>query len=421
MKTTAYESIGEVATVTGSLCRSCKNPGLKSFLDLGMSPIADSLVSDLQLGEPDPVYPLEVAFCPNCSLVQILETISPDTLFCRDYPYYSSFSEYWLEHSRLHADALIEKLSLAPGNLVVEVASNDGYLLKNFLNQGIDVLGIDPADGPASTAREAGIETMDAFFTSDLAENLRNKGIRPDIIIANNVLAHVADTRGFVTGLRTLINPGGLISIEVPYIRDLIEMAEFDTIYHQHLCYFSLTAIVNLLSTAGLYVNDVFRLPSHGGSLRIYAGTNGAHSAAVATLLSEEREAGLDRLSYYADFAGRVQTVRDELVAQLDALKKQGYRIAGYGAAAKACTLLNYCRIDGSTLDFIVDRNRHKHGLHMSGVRIPILDTDELLKEQPDYVLLLCWNLADEILSQEHEYRERGGKFIIPLPNVKVL
>jgi SAM-dependent methyltransferase len=421
MTTTAGESIGEVSTVTGVSCRSCNQAGLESFLDLGMSPIADALVTKPQLGKADPVYPLEVAFCPNCSLVQILETVSPDILFCRDYPYYSSFSEYWLEHSRQHAEDLIEKLSLAPGNLVVEVASNDGYLLKNFLHQGIDVLGIDPAEGPANAARDAGIETMDAFFTSDLAKNLRNNGMRPDVIIANNVLAHVADTRGFVTGLRTLINPGGLISIEVPYIRDLIEKVEFDTIYHQHLCYFSLTAIVNLLNPAGLYVNEVTRLSSHGGSLRIYAGTVDAQSAAVTALLIEEREAGLNRLSYFANFAGRVQSVRDSLIAKLNKVKKQGCSIAGYGAAGKACTLLNYCGIDGSILDFIVDRNRHKHGLHMPGVHIPIFDTDELLKEQPDYVLLLCWNLADEILKQEREYRGRGGKFIIPLPNVKVL
>jgi len=353
--------------------------------------------------------------------VQILETLPPEILFCRNYPYYSSFSEYWLDHSRRNALALAKLQRLNSDSLVVEVASNDGYLLRNFVQLGIPVLGIDPASGPAQAARDLGIDTLEDFFGDALARELRDRSIQADLIVANNVLAHVADTLDFVRGLRTLIKPDGLISIEVPYVRDLIDHGEFDTIYHQHLCYFSLTSVITLLESQNLFVNDVFRLPSHGGSLRIYASPNRCPSRNVRSLLEQERAVGLNESDYYSEFSARVRSIRDELVEFLATLKRQGKLIAGYGAAAKACTLLNYCDIGAETVKYIVDGNQHKHGLYMPGVRIPITGPDRLLREQPDYVLLLSWNLAGEILNQQNEYRQRGGKFIIPLPRLHVI
>ena len=373
------------------------------------------------LGESDPQFPLEAVFCSKCSLVQILETLPPEVLFCNNYLYFSSVSDYWLEHSRQHADALVERLHLCQESLVIEVASNDGYLLQNFAQRGIPVLGIDPAEGPAAAARKIGIETLGDFFTEDLAKKLKNHRGPADLIIANNILAHVANPLDFVKGLRELVKDNGVISIEVPYVRDLVDHGEFDTIYHQHLCYFSLTSIIGLLEENDLFVNDVFRLSSHGGSLRVYASIDSFRSANVDQLAKQERDTGLDRFDYYSGFGSRVKLIRFELASFINDLKAAGKSIAGYGAAAKACTLLNYCGIGRDALDFIVDRNPQKHGMYMTGVHVKIVSPVHLLQEQPDYVLLLCWNLADEILRQQTDYRERGGKFIIPVPQLNVL
>jgi SAM-dependent methyltransferase len=402
-------------------CRSCGGSSLRVFLDLGDSPIADGLVANPPPPEPDPVYPLKVAFCEDCTLVQLTETLPPELLYCRDYPYYSSVSRSWLDRSRRHALQLIRQRSLDKTSLVVEAASNDGYLLRNFAEQGIPVLGLDPAEGPAQVARGAGLETLGEFFGSEVAQELASSRGRADLIIANNVLAHVADTRDFVQGLRTLVKPDGLVSIEVPYVRDLIDHGEFDTIYHQHLCYFSLTAVKTLLETAGLVIKDVIRLPTHGGSLRIYAGPEKGQSSAVAELASEEHEVGLDRFSYYELFGARVKSDCGKLVALMQDLKSRGQRLAGYGAAAKACTLLNYCRIGTETLDYLVDLNPHKHGKFMPGIRIPIVPVERLNRDHPDYTLLLAWNLREEILEQEFSYRSRGGRFIVPLPQLSIV
>ncbi|MGE5152743.1 MAG: class I SAM-dependent methyltransferase, partial [Bdellovibrio bacteriovorus] len=369
-------------------CRSCGHPELTQVLDLGLSPLADRLVSADRLAEPEPRFPLEVVFCPACSLVQIRETVDPEILFCQDYPYYSSFSDELVRHSRANVLELIESRTLGDQSLVIEIASNDGYLLRHYGEQGIPVLGIDPADGPARAAEVVGVPTLNTFFTRELAGRLAADGRRADVIHANNVLAHVADTNGFVAGLAELVKEDGVIVIEVPYVKDLIDHIEFDTIYHQHLCYFSVTALDGLFRRHGLYLNAVRRLPIHGGSLRLYVEPRERIGDSVTQLLGLERESGVDRLDYYLDFARRVEQVKSGLLALLRRLKGEGRRIAAYGAAAKGCTLINFVGIGPDLIDYVVDRNVHKHGRYMPGQHLPIFGTERLTEDQPDYCLL---------------------------------
>jgi len=402
-------------------CRSCRKEGLQVFLDLGSSPLADRLLrrEDLQL--PEPKYPLQVAFCPACALVQILETVAPAELFCNRYPYYSSFSPALLRHSRENVTDLIHSRGLNSRSFVVELASNDGYLLKNYVAGGIPCLGVDPAEGPAEAAVASGVPTLCDFFNVELAEKLRAEGKSADVIHANNVLAHVADTNGFVRGIATLLKDDGIAVIEFPYLKDLVDHVEFDTIYHEHLCYFSITAVDQLLRRHGLYLNDVRRLPIHGGSLRLYAEKRENVRPAVASLLRIEATQAVDRFSYYTDFAQRVMTLKAALLEMLQGLKAGGNRIAAYGAAAKATTLINYVGIGKDLIEFVVDRNTHKQGLYMPGQHIPIFGPEKLLREMPDFVLLLAWNFADEILAQQEQYRQSGGRFILPVPEPKIL
>ncbi len=397
-------------------CRICGRTGLVPVLDLGSMPLSDGFLTEAQLQQPEAVFPLEVGFCPECSLVQILETVSPEKLFCEDYPYYSSFTDALLVHSRDNVLSLIEARALGPDSLVVELASNDGYLLKNYVEHGIPVLGIDPADGPAKVAEGIGVPTLCTFFTRELADQLAREGRRADVIHANNVLAHVPDTNGFVQGIQRLLKPDGVAVIEVPYVRDLVDHCEFDTIYHEHLCYFSVTSLDHLFSKNGLFLNDIKRLPIHGGSLRLFVGPSEDRQEIVRDMLSQERERGLDRPEYYRDFADRVRNIRKTLRDLLDSLKGQGKSIAAYGAAAKGTIMLNYIGADTRIIDFAVDRNTHKQGKYIPGVRIEISDPERLIQEQPNYVMLLPWNFKDEILAQQNTYRQKGGKFIIPIP-----
>jgi SAM-dependent methyltransferase len=411
----------KLSSVTERRCRSCGGSDVASFLDLGVTPLVDRLVAEGDLGKPELVFPLNVAFCNDCGLAQITETVDPEILFTDAYPYYSSFSPELLKHSRENALDMIARRKLDESSLVVELASNDGYLLKNYLEAGIGVLGIDPADGPAAAAEAIGVPTRCTFFTRALAEELRAEGRRADVIHANNVLAHVADTNGFVAGIARLLKDDGVAVIEAPYVEPLIEHCEFDTIYHEHLCYFSVTALDRLFRRHGLYLNEVKHLGIHGGSLRLYVELQERVGASVTRQLAHETARGLDTLDYYRDFSRRVDTLKDDLSALLRRLKAEGATIAAYGAAAKGATLINTVGIGPDLLDFVVDRNVHKQGKYMPGQRLPIRPTEALLEAQPDYVLLLAWNFADEILRQEAEYHARGGRFIIPVPTPRIV
>jgi len=400
-------------------CRSCGSTGLQLVLSLGRTPLANSLLTRDQLDEAEPTFPLELAFCPTCALVQITETVPPERLFS-EYLYFSSVSDALLKHAQELVGRMMDTRRLTSRSLVVELASNDGYLLQYYRQHHVRVLGIDPAANVARVAIDRGIPTLVEFFGLDLARSLRERGETADLIHANNVLAHVADLNGFVEGIKVLLKDDGVAVIEAPYLKDLIDHCEFDTIYHEHLCYYSLTALDRLFQRHGLFVQDVERIPIHGGSLRVTAGKTDVATPAVKRLLAEEADWGVDRFATYRDFGARVEALKASLRSTLAGFKRRGDRIAAYGAAAKGSTLLNYFGIGKETLDFVVDRSPHKQGRFMPGVHLPISLPERLLEEMPDEVLLLTWNFADEILEQQKAYRQLGGRFIIPVPEVKV-
>jgi len=393
-------------------------------LSLGRTPLANALLTAEQLEHPERTYPLDLVFCSSCALMQITETVSPEQLF-REYLYLSSFSDALLRHSEEHAEQLIRSRGLDNSSLVMEVASNDGYLLQFYKRAAIPVLGVEPATNIARVAeQERGIPTLCEFFSDSLAERLRAEGHRADVIHANNVLAHVPDLNGFVRGVSRLLKKNGVAVIEVPYVKEMIDRCEFDTIYHEHLCYFSLTALDRLFRGHGLLITKVERLAIHGGTLRVFAALNDGpeqRQASVQSLLDEEEAWGVGEASFYLGFGEKVARLREDLVSLLGRLKSEGKRIAVYGASAKGSTLLNYFQIGREALDFVVDRSTVKQGYYTPGTHLLIRPTEALLEEMPDYVLLLTWNFADEILAQQAEYRERGGRFIIPIPSLRVV
>jgi SAM-dependent methyltransferase len=407
----------------GFHCRACASANLHTILDLGETPLANNLLTEPQLSGPEPRFPLVLAFCPACSLVQITETVPPEILFAH-YLYFSSFSDAMLGHARGLAERMTRERKLHGMSRVIEIGSNDGYMLQYYRQAGIPVLGIEPAANIAALARdERGIPTLNEFFGLAVAQRLRSQNDRADVIHANNVLAHVADLKGFIVGMHLLLQDDGVAVIEVPYVKDMIDHVEFDTIYHEHLSYFSLTALDRLCARNGLTLADVEQLPIHGGSLRVFlrpAQSERRRSENVRRILREEKQWGVDQLSFYQSFAGRVQRLKDELLSMLRDLKSRGERIAAYGCAAKGSTLLNYFGIGRETLDFVVDRSTAKQGLYTPGTHLPVYAPEKLLEQMPQRALLLTWNFAEEILEQQAEYQRRGGRFIVPLPQPRI-
>jgi len=405
-------------------CRFCGAYLAQTFVDLGMSPLANSYIAKDRANRMEPFYPLHVYVCKECLLVQLEEFTSPQSIF-GDYAYFSSFSDSWLDHAKKYVDLVSERFRLGPRSHVVEIASNDGYLLQYFVKRKVPVMGIEPAANVAKVAKEKRIPTLVKFFGVKTARMVAARGKKADLLIGNNVLAHVPNINDFVGGLKIALKPQGVITMEFPHLMRLMAENQFDTIYHEHFSYFSLLAVERIFQKHGLYVFDVEELPTHGGSLRIYAhhsdDTSKSLNARVEDLHKREAEAGFGEFDHYLDFARQVAETKRKLLSFLMAAKNEGKSIAGYGAPAKGNTLLNYCGIREDIIDYTVDRSPHKQDQLLPGVRIPIYAPDVIKETKPDYVLILPWNIKDEVMQQMSYIRSWGGRFVVPIPEVQVL
>ena len=402
-------------------CLACGAPLMRTFVDLGSTPLANAFVP-AERSEPDPVYPLHARVCDRCLLVQVEAVVPPAEIFS-DYAYFSSYSDSWLAHCRAYAAMAIERFALTSTSKVVEIASNDGYLLTNFVAAGIPCLGVEPAANVARAARRKGVATECAFFGSATARRLAEQGHRADLLVAKNVLAHVPDINDFVMGLALLLKPTGVFTVEFPHLLNLIHDVQFDTIYHEHFTYLSLLAIERVFHRYGLRVFDVEAIPTHGGSLRVFvchAASERTECPGVGKVRDQERDARLDRAEAYDGFCGRVAAVRDELVGFLETAHGRGRTVAAYGAAAKGNTLLNYCGVGSDRIVFVADRSPAKQGKLLPGSRIPIRAPEDILQARPDYVLILPWNLRDEICQQLAAVRSWGGQFVTAIPSIQV-
>ena len=405
-------------------CRFCETPLVHSFVDLGMSPLSNAFIKPENYHAMEPFYPLHAYVCDSCFLVQLEEFESPQRIFS-DYVYFSSYSESWLRHAKAYAEMMIRRFGFQAFHQVIEIASNDGYLLRNFKERGIPVLGIEPAENVAQVARAAGIPTQAKFFGVKTARELVASGLQADLLLGNNVLAHVPDVNDFVAGMKIALKRDGVITMEFPHLLQLMANNQFDTIYHEHFSYFSFVTVEKIFAKHGLSLFDVEELPTHGGSLRIYARhaehDKPAESANVESLRKREIGAGMTALATYEKFSENVRDTKRKLLDFLIRAKREDKSMVGYGAPAKGNTLLNYCGIRADFLDYTVDRSPHKQGLFLPGTRIPVHAPERIRQTRPDYILILPWNIKDEIIEQMSHVREWGGKFVVPIPRVEVI
>jgi 2-polyprenyl-3-methyl-5-hydroxy-6-metoxy-1,4-benzoquinol methylase len=406
-----------------SVCRFCGAVLRYTFVDLGMSPLANAYLTPAQLRHMEPFYPLHVYVCEKCFLVQLEEFEHPENIF-RDYAYFSSYSSTWLQHARAYVDMATQRFGLGKHSQVIEIASNDGYLLQYFAAKGIPVLGIEPAANVAAAAKAKGVPTLVQFFGEHMACLLENDGVKADLLVGNNVLAHVPRLNDFVKGLKILLKPHGVITLEFPHLLRLMAENQFDTIYHEHFSYFSLKTATTIFAAHGLTLFDVEELPTHGGSLRIYVrhSENASHpiDRRVADVLAKEEAAGFTCLEHYLSFARQVEATKRQLLDFLISVKREGKSIVGYGAPAKGNTLLNYCGVRSDFLDYTVDLSPHKQNQFLPGTHIPIYHPERIRQTKPDYVLILPWNLKDEIMEQLSYIRQWGAQFVAPIPAVRV-
>lgn len=415
------QALPGVVGVTATACRSCGGR-LELVLSLGEQPLANALVPPDRVGEPEPRFPLELALCTSCSLAQLTESVDPHHLF-DEYLYFSSTSSTMVEHARHLVAQLVEERGLGDDALALEIASNDGYLLRHYVERGVGVLGVEPARNVAAAAVARGVPTRVAYFGREVAEELRSEGVRADVIHAHNVLAHVPDVNGVVAGIARILRPGGVLVAESPYVRDMVDRLEFDTIYHEHVFYYSLSSFEHLLRANGLAAVHVEHLPIHGGSLRVFAqhAATAEPQSSVVELLEEEARCGLLGVPYFRGFEQRVFELGEALRTLLAELRTDGRLLGAYGAAAKGAVLLNTFGIGSETLSFVADKSVHKQGLLMPGVRVPVRAPQALIEELPVATLLLAWNFCDEIVREQAEYLHRGGRFVVPVPEPRVL